>query len=108
MGGEHVKIKERIAYLNQRVCKLIPNERIIYGDYLYYWLIRYDKTYEIAGLFHGSANQANISHKEVGEMIINLPSLDIQRKVSKILSDVDKKINLNNQINNNLYELVRS
>ena len=108
VGRTSKYLNDEIAYLNQRVCKLIPNERIIYGDYLYYWLIRYDKTYEIAGLFHGSANQANISHKEVGEMIINLPSLDIQRKVSKILSDVDKKINLNNQINNNLYELVRS
>ena len=104
VGRTSKYLNDEIAYLNQRVCKLIPNEKIVYGDYLYYWLIRYDKTYEIAGLFHGSANQANISHKEVGEMIIDLPSLDIQRKVSKILSDIDKKINLNNKINNNLYE----
>lgn len=106
VGRTSKYLNDEIAYLNQRVCKLIPNKKIVYGDYLYYWLIRYDKTYEIAGLFHGSANQANISHKEVGEMIIDLPSLDIQRKVSKILSDIDKKINLNNKINNNLHELI--
>lgn len=105
VGRTSKYLNNKIAYLNQRVCKLIPNEKIVLGDYLYYWLIRYDKTYEIAGLFHGSANQANISHKEVGEMIIDLPSMDIQRKVSKILSDIDKKINLNNEINNNLHDL---
>lgn len=107
VGRTSKYLNDEIAYLNQRVCKLIPNEKIVFGDYLYYWLIRYDKTYEIAGLFHGSANQANISHKEVGEMIIDLPSMDIQRKVSKILSDIDKKINLNNEINNNLEEQLK-
>ena len=104
VGRTSIYLNNKVAYLNQRVCKLIPNEKIILGDYLYYWLIRRDKTYEIAGLFHGSANQANISHKEVGEMFIELPSLEIQKKASNILSDIDKKIELNNEINNNLYE----
>ena len=105
VGRTSMYLNNKVAYLNQRVCKLMPNtvERCV--DYLYYWLIRHDKTYEIAGLFHGSANQANISHKEVGEMFIELPSLEIQKKASKILSDIDKKINLNNEINNNLYDI---
>ena len=105
VGRTSMYLNNKIAYLNQRVCKLIPDEKIIVGNYLYYWLIRYDKTYEIAGLFHGSANQANISHKEVGEMFIELPKLDIQKKIAKILTDIDKKINLNNQINDNLYKI---
>ena len=105
VGRTSMYLNNKVAYLNQRVCKLMPNEKIILNDYLYYWLIRHDKTYEIAGLFHGSANQANISHKEVGEMFIELPSLEIQKKASKILSDIDKKINLNNEINNNLYDI---
>lgn len=104
VGRTSMYLNNKVAYLNQRVCKLMPNEKIILNDYLYYWLMRHDKTYEIAGLFHGSANQANISHKEVGEMFIELPSLEIQKKASKILSDIDKKINLNNEINNNLHE----
>ena len=105
VGRTSIYLNNKVAYLNQRVCKLIPNEKIILGDYLYYWLIRHDKIYEIAGLFHGSANQANISHKEVGEMSIELPSLEIQKKASNILSDIDKKIELNNEINNNLHDL---
>ncbi|MBQ6269881.1 MAG: restriction endonuclease subunit S, partial [Bacteroidetes bacterium] len=102
VGRTSIYVEDKISYLNQRICKLIPNEKILINDYLYYWLIRFDKTYEIAGLFRGSANQANISHKEVGEMLIDVPSLTIQRKVSKVLSNIDNKIDLNNKINKNL------
>jgi type I restriction enzyme S subunit len=94
------------AYLNQRICKLIPNEQIINKSYLYYWLIQYDKTYEIASLCHGSANQANISHKDVGELKIDLPNLKIQKKITNILYTIDKKIELNNQINDNLLNII--
>lgn len=96
------------AYLNQRICKLIPNQEIINKWYLYYWLIQYDKTYEIASLCHGSANQANISHKDVGEMTIDLPNIEIQNKVGDILFKLDKKIELNNKINDNLYEILET
>lgn len=95
------------AYLNQRICKLIPNENVVNKWYLYYWLIRHDKTYEIASLCHGSANQANISHKDVGKLTIDLPTIEIQDKIVKILYSIDKKIELNNQINNNLYEIIK-
>lgn len=97
--------KEEIAYLNQRICKLLPNEKVINRWYLYYWLTQYDKTYEIASLCRGSANQANISHKDIGEMIIDLPSIDIQNRVATILKSLDDKIELNNQINDNLHDL---
>ena len=36
---------------------------------------------------------------------ILLPDLNIQNKIAKLLSDIDKKIELNNQINDNLYEM---
>ncbi len=96
------------AYLNQRICKLIPNENIINKLYLYYWLIRYEKTYEIASLCHGSANQANISHKDVGELTIELPNMETQNKIVKILNNLDQKIELNNQMSNNLYEILET
>ena len=38
---------------------------------------------------------------------ILLPDMVTQNKIAKILSDIDKKIELNNQINNNLYEIMR-
>lgn len=95
------------SYLNQRICKLIPNEEIINSDYLYYWLIDYNKTFEIASLCRGSANQANISHKDVGEMSIELPELSEQIKIGNILTNIDNKIIINNQTNDNLYKLMQ-
>lgn len=38
---------------------------------------------------------------------IMLPNISTQNKIAKILSDIDKKIELNNQINDNLLELLK-
>ena len=38
---------------------------------------------------------------------IILPDINIQNKIAKMLSDIDKKIELNNQINDNLHELAQ-
>lgn len=94
------------AYLNQRICKLSPDENIIDKNYLYYWLIQYNKTYEIASLCRGSANQANISHKDIAQLIINLPELSVQKCIGSILSLLDEKIEINNKINDNLLEVI--
>jgi len=96
---------DEISFLNQRVCKIIANEEKIDSKYLLYWLIRPEKTFEIASLYHGSANQANISHKDVGELSIELPDLQTQKRVSTILSNIDKKIFINNYTNDNLYSI---
>lgn len=96
---------EEPSYLNQRICKIMPNERIVNKDYIYYWLINYENTYKIASLFRGSANQANISHNDIGNLKIILPGINIQSKIVKILSSLDAKIELNNKINDNLQEI---
>lgn len=49
--------------------------------------------------------QVNIAKRNVIEQIpIFLPSLEIQKKIVVILNSIDKKIELNNKINNNLEE----
>lgn len=50
--------------------------------------------------------QVNIAKREVIENIkINIPSLKEQEKIVKILSNIDEKIKLNNQINDNLFKI---
>ena len=39
--------------------------------------------------------------------VVNIPSKDLQIKISKILSKIDNKIELNNQINHNLNEIIK-
>lgn len=47
----------------------------------------------------------NMSLKAMREYEFKLPELDIQDKIAHILSNIDKKIELNNQINDNLHIL---
>ena len=76
--------------------------------FIFYWLILPKKTFEIASLYRGSANQANISHKEIGELSVKLPNLLDQKKIARILTYMDLKIELNNHTNDNLRYILYS
>lgn len=47
----------------------------------------------------------NMSLKAMREYEFILPEIEVQNKITKILSGIDKKIELNNQINDNLHDL---
>ena len=51
------------------------------------------------------STRPNINEKQLSEMPIILPEREYQNRVVKVLDAIIKKIELNNQINNNLYEL---
>ena len=89
------------AYLNQRTCKL-TNYRGVVPKYLYYFFRHYENFYSLASKATGSANQANISTKTLGETNVELPSLKVQNKVVDIIYSLDSKIELNRRINDNL------
>ena len=70
--------------------------------YLYYWfLIKHQELVK----FNRGSGQPSIKKTDIEEMKINLPNIEIQDKIVKILFTIDKKIELNNQINDNLYEI---
>ena len=92
---------DELALLNQRVCKLIPNEKIN-PKYIYYYFREFDNFYKLASIAKGSASQANISTKDIGNTEINIPSIEIQNKIVEFLDSISNKISLNEKINNNL------
>ena len=47
----------------------------------------------------------SINKDDLENLVLNFSDENNQIKISKILSDIDKKIELNNEINNNLYEI---
>lgn len=69
-------------------------------EYLYYALLKYDFQPYITGTTQPKLNQENMM-----KIKIKLPELEIQNKISKILCRIDKKIDLNNQMNNNLLHI---
>ena len=84
--------------------KVVPNEKI-YRKYLYYTLnnnYMYKKMLNVAS----GTTIPDLKHSSFYDLEIFLPPLEVQYKIATILSNIDKKIELNNQINNNLYKIV--
>ncbi|MCH3961759.1 MAG: restriction endonuclease subunit S [Solobacterium sp.] len=101
VGRVSIYNHEQKSLLNQRVCKVVPSDKVNV-KYLYYYFRDYTHFYALASIAKGSASQANISSKDIGEMEIELPSLETQNKVVEILDSISERISNNRNINKNL------
>jgi len=100
------KLKDK-ALLNQRVAKIVAKDNLSH-DFLYYFL-KDEWTYEyLANQSSGSANQANISKKDIEDLPISLPSLKEQKAIAEVLSSLDDKIDLLHSQNKTLEELAQT
>lgn len=99
----YVAIASNELCTNQGFKNFVCDESKIHNIYLYYWLKNNVKTIE--GFASGSTFK-EISASKIANVEIELPSLKMQKKISKILLSLDEKIELNNKINNNLQELI--
>ncbi len=59
------------------------------------------------GRLSGQSAQPGLSVKTLGKQEIVLPPKDTQNKVAELLGSLDEKISNNNEINQNLYEILR-
>lgn len=101
----YVAIAKNQVCTNQGFKSLVCKDSICYYMYIYYWLI-YNTDY-IKSKANGSTFQ-EISTNVMKEIEIDLPSRDYQKKVANILKKIDEKIELNNQINDNLLEVIKT
>lgn len=87
--------------LNQRVGKVIPIADKADKYYLHYLLstdiVRDQLEYRASG-----TRQRNISPNDVYDVTVFIPDIEVQKKIGKTLYDLERKINLNNKINDNL------
>lgn len=101
----YVAISKNDLCTNQGFKSIIPNEKIYY-KFLYY-LLKYNKDY-IASKGSGSTFK-EISGSVMKGIELSIPKdINDQKKISRVLFDIDSKIELNNDINNNLYELMKN
>lgn len=100
--GEVAQIKtdERIAFA-QRVIILEPNPKLLFADYLLYALQDQVLKERIKARATGTT-VIGIKAAELKKVIIDLPTLNEQKRISKVLSVLDDKIELNQKINENL------
>ena len=90
------------TYMNQSVIACKANEDIILPLYLYYNL---DSRYEEFRLLSdGTSTRGGLSGWILKRMEIKVPPISLQEKIVDVLYSIDKKIEENNAINNNLEE----
>ena len=73
--------------------------------FLYYYLL-YKQ--ELIKKFDRGSGQPSIRKTDLLDMEVDIPSMDIQNKISDILFGIDEKIELNNEINSNLYSQINA
>ena len=84
---------------NQACCNIEVDSSKMDYNYVYYAI---KNNYEhLSSLANGGAQQ-NLNSLIIKDFEIPYVNLYIQKKISKILTLIDKKIELNNEINNNL------
>ncbi len=106
--GIPVYIDSDYMFVFQRhIAILRANKEVILPRYLYYILLN-SEFYMKADYLAIGAAQRTLSLNALRNMEINIPPLEMQKKVVDILSVIDNKINTNKTINDNLEQIIRS
>ncbi|MCI2778630.1 restriction endonuclease subunit S [Clostridium perfringens] len=88
---------------------LSANESLVDSEYLYRFLTQDNMTEYFQAIGETSTTAyPSIKPSVISELEINLPPLEEQKAIAKILSDLDEKIEVNNKINKNLEEIAQS
>ena len=102
--GALAQLVQPMAF-NQSCFGLRGKEGVVFTDFLYYWLKNYVKIFlnKSQGSVFNTINLATFD-----DIKINLPAYNIQVEIVKLLTKIDQKIALNNQINNELEAMAKT
>lgn len=99
------KIEGITFVLNQRVGKVVPVEGKADKYYLHYLLstdlVKDQLEYRASG-----TRQRNISPDDIYDVEVFLPDINTQKSIGKYLYDIERKVNLNHTVNDNLEQQV--
>ena len=103
----NVAIVKSKCLTNQQINAISNIDEECYNiKYIYYVLSTMKKYFHLIGT---NGSTMPILNKTMFENIeVEIPKIEIQNKIAKILSKLDDKIKLNNEINNNLLEQIKS
>ena len=76
-------------------------------DFYFHWLRGHNGQQMLKSIVTGSA-QPKFNKTNFKEMLVPVPPIEEQIKISSILNSIDEKIELNNEINNNLFEQMQA
>lgn len=95
------------ARVNQHVAIIRPRKEELDKHYLLYYLQHYKR--QLLQIASAGATRNAITKAMIENLILPCPkSLDDQRRIASILSSLDRKIELNNKINDDLEEMAQA
>ena len=92
------------AYLNQRVCRLLPKDEVD-AMYLYYFMPKALKAIEDKTPF---VTVKHLSAKELNKIVVPIPIIEEQKEIANCLQRLDELISFRKQQLSKLDELVKS
>ena len=101
-----IRQNDPVGIISQALLILRPNKKIILPEYLYYFLVSKNGYNSLISRSIGSV-QVNIAKRDIIENIeLDVPDLETQKKIVKVLSALDQKIELNNNEGNTLQSII--
>ena len=83
------------------------DDKLAVPDYIYYLLTQKDIVEHLQSIAEQSVSAyPSLKPSDIENMEVLLPNIETQRKVVSILSSIDRKINCNKKINNNLEQQI--
>ncbi len=107
IGNAAIVKRSDLPFSLQRSIAILRSGVRLHYDYLFYWLVSPRFKQMLSSTINPTA-QPGIYLKELGKLKIPLPSLTEQAAIAKILSDLDSKIELNNQMNATLEAMAQA
>ena len=105
--GSTARIPESGKYIqSQDIAKIDCNESLLDKDFAFYLISSACVKQQLCA----AAQQTKIRHTspdKIKECTVWIPSLDIQKRIGRILTDIDNKIAINRQINDNLEAMAK-
>jgi len=98
---------QETVFLGQRIMQYRANPNKLDSDYLLYAFLSPDLQYQFKRHNNSGSTVSHIKVPDCSKFEISLPSLIEQKKISKVLRDLDKKIELNNKINAELEAMAK-
>ena len=92
---------------NSIVLKISKDAEVIDKDFLYYYFSSPKGQHLLQSISGGSA-QPKFNKTDLRNLLIEIPDLKIQKRFSKMLLSIDKKIELNLEMNETLEEIAKT
>lgn len=96
------------GWLNQHIFKVTPDEKTVDRDYFYFLMKNLKPHFTQIATNKQTTGLGHVTIADIKRMSVVIPSLDVQREIVSYIKPIDDKIELNNEINNNLEQQAQS